>query len=269
MELVTVILSGLLTLISPVGIVAEETIANRIRAQVQSIDELKIRIDNIPSYQIIEGKVDRIRLSSRGIQVNPDFRISSLDLETDPIDVDLQGIQTVDSTENLAKYLQKPAKVALKIGFREIDINLALRSSQIRQLLEDKIAELLPPKEDGTPTRLEIQDLQIDLETNNRIAISATVQNLRSTPENPSFSQVNLEFGIKTPNGRILEIIEPTGRVNDKKLRESILRTFAKRFAARLDLQQLESAGIFVRVLQLNLEPNQLNFVIFIKIDPK
>ncbi len=269
MELVTVILSGLLTLISPVGIVVEETIADRIRSQVQSIDELKIRVDNIPSYQIIAGKVDRLRLSSQGIQVNPDFRIASLDLETDPIDIDLQGIQTINSSEYLAEYLQKPARIVLKIGFNEIDLNVALRSNQIRQLIEEKIAELLPPKEDGTPTRLKIQDLQVDLETNNRIAIAATVQNPRSTPENPSFSQINLEFGIKTSNGRILEISEPTGRVNDKKLRESILRTFAKRFAERLDLRQLESAGIFVRVLQLDLEPNQLNFVTFIKIDPK
>jgi hypothetical protein len=269
MELVTVILSGLLTLISPVGVVAENEIADRLRSQVQSIDELKIRIDNIPSYRIVGGKVDRIRLSSRGIQVNPDFRIASLELETDPLDIDLQAVRSENEPQNLAQYLDKPAKIAINIGFTAEDINKALRSSDIIQYIEDTIAEFLPPKEDGTPKRLEIQDLQIDLNTDDRLAIAATVQNPRSTPENPSFSRINLELGITIPNGRTIEIIDPKGTVNDKKLRESVLRAFVKRFTTALDLKQLESAGIFIRVLQLELEPNQFNFVTFIQVEPK
>jgi hypothetical protein len=268
MELVTIILSGLLTLISPVGVVAENEIAERLRSQVQSIDELKIRIDNIPSYGIVGGKVDRIRLSSRGIQVNPDFRIASLELETDPLDIDLQAVRSTNDSQNLTQYLDKPAKIALNIGFTEKDINKTLRSSDIVRYIEDTIAEFLPPKEDGTPTRLEIEDLQIDFIADDRLTITTTVQNPRSTPENPSFSQINLELGIAIPNGRTIEIIEPKGTVNDKKLRDSILRVFAKRFTTALDLKQLESAGIFVRVLQLKLEPNQFNFVTFIQVEP-
>jgi hypothetical protein len=269
MELFTVILSGLLTLISPVGVVTDSEIASRIRSRVQSVDELKVRVDNIPSYQIIGGEVDRIRIASRGVRVNPNFRIASLELEAESLDIDLQEIQNIDNPQDFAKYLDKPANIAINIGLDERDINEILRSIELRQIIEDRIAEFLPPKSDGTPTRLKIQELQIDLVADDRIAIATRVENPRSTPENPSFSQINLEFGISIPNGRTIEIINPTGTVNDKKLRESILRAFTRRFTIAFDLQQLEPAGIFARVLQLDLEPNQLNFVTFIRVEPK
>jgi hypothetical protein len=276
MELVTVILSGLLTLISPVGIIAESEIENQIRSQVTSIEELTVRLDNVPSYQIIAGKIDRLRIASRGIQVNSSFRIASLNLETDPFQINLSQLQTTVDQQDLSLFLLKSLKFALNIGFTESDLNRALQSSQIRQLLEDRLAEFLPPQEDGTPTRLFIQDFQIDLLETKRIAVAVKLSNprvqsvpLASTAENPSFSQINLEFGLKNLNGRTLEIVEPTGTVNDKKLRPSILRTFAKRFSERLDLNQLESVGIFARVLQLKLEPNQIDFVTFMQIDPQ
>ena len=87
MEFFTIFLSSLLTVFSPVGLVVDTVIANNIRSQVDDVEELAVRVDNTPSYQLTQGKVDRVRIASRGIKPIEDFRIETLEIETDSIDV--------------------------------------------------------------------------------------------------------------------------------------------------------------------------------------
>src|SRR4028119_714304 len=93
MEFITILLSGLLAVLSPVNLVADKVTEGAIRARFNKIEQLQVRVDNAPNYQIVQGKVERLRIAGRGLWLTPDIRIGALELETDPINVDLQRLR--------------------------------------------------------------------------------------------------------------------------------------------------------------------------------
>ena len=78
MEILTIVLSGLLSLVSSGGIFLDYVAANQIRSQIISLEEQAIRIDNSPNYQIARGKLQKVRIATRGLRIKPDLRIAFL-----------------------------------------------------------------------------------------------------------------------------------------------------------------------------------------------
>ncbi len=67
MEFIAILLSSLISLVSPTGLVIDKVAENTLRKQFASVERLQVRIDNTPSYQILGGRVDRIRIAGRGL----------------------------------------------------------------------------------------------------------------------------------------------------------------------------------------------------------
>ena len=77
MEFLTILLSSLLGLVSPTGLVTEKVANNVVRSQFSKVEQLQIRIDNPPSHQLLQGKVQRIRMAGRGLQLKQlDIRLA-------------------------------------------------------------------------------------------------------------------------------------------------------------------------------------------------
>jgi hypothetical protein len=111
MEFLTIFFSGLLGLISPVGLVLDQTAENTIRSQFAKVEHLQVRIDNVPTYQLLQGKVERLRIAGRGMQFQgQDVRIALLELETDAIELD---IGTFKRLPRLKKPLQAGVRFVL------------------------------------------------------------------------------------------------------------------------------------------------------------
>src|SRR4028118_813800 len=106
MEFFTILLSGLLAVLSPVNLVADKVTEGAIRARFNKVEQLKVRIDNAPNYQLIQGKVERVRIAGRGLWLTPDIRIGALEVETDPINVDLQSLRQSDNRSPRASLRQ-------------------------------------------------------------------------------------------------------------------------------------------------------------------
>ena len=85
MELIAIILSGFLSLLVPVGFVGDQIAAREIGKRFEKVEQLQVRIDNAPSYQILQGKLERVRIAGRGIWFSDSIRIEALELETDAI----------------------------------------------------------------------------------------------------------------------------------------------------------------------------------------
>ena len=90
MEWFTIFLSGLITTISPIGLIVDNVIENELRSQVVNAEKLLVRIDNTPSYKIVNGKVDHIYIASRKVEVIKNLTIDSFELETDSVDIDIK-----------------------------------------------------------------------------------------------------------------------------------------------------------------------------------
>lgn len=257
MEFFTIFLSSLLTAISPVGLVIDTVVANTIRSQVKSVEELAVRIDNTPSYQPIKGKIDRVRIATRGIEPVENLRIEAIELETDPIHINLNSLEGKGIT-GVRQSLRQPLQLGFNLVIKESDINQALESANIKSRIQKVIDRFLPEQ----APRFEILTLQFQFKSENRLGIEVQLQQEAKEGETPDPLALSLETGLKIENGRSLQLLDLNGTLNGRKLS----RKFLSRFQS-FDLATLEKQGIIVRLLQLNLDEETLNTSAFFRLD--
>ncbi len=265
MELFTILLSSLLALISPAGVILDRVIDENIRAQVKGVEQLAVRLDNTPSYQIIEGKVDKIRIASRGIFPIENLRIEALELETDPLNIDLARLQQ-GGDNSLRQSLRRPLQAAIRLVIKESDINQALQSTEIKSRLQQLVNNLIPQQDGLSVAAFELLNARIEFLENNRLRLQIQVQQSQTENQPSETLALILEVGVNLVAGRSLQLIEPTGTLNGRKLSTRLLHGFAERLSQQLDLQTLEKQGITARVLQFKLTDEEIDLAAFIRL---
>jgi LmeA-like phospholipid-binding len=266
MEWLTITLASVLTLLTPAGAIIDTVLANTIRSQVQQVEQLAVRVDNTPNYQALQGKIDRVRISGQGIYPLADVRIEKIELETDPISLDLQRLQQRNS--NLADALRKPASGAVRLVLRETDVNKALQSASVQSQIQTLINNLVPQREETGTIRYKLSQVNFDFLNNTRVAVNLelTTERENSPPETVNLV---LEAGFKQVQGRKVEIIEPSATLNSRRISSRILKGFAEGLSAQLDLKNFESQGIIARILQLEIDNDKLSIAAFGRIEPQ
>jgi hypothetical protein len=63
MEFFTLLVSGALGLVTPVGLVVDQAAVGAIRSQLAQVEQLQVRVDNAPTHQLLQGKVERVRVA--------------------------------------------------------------------------------------------------------------------------------------------------------------------------------------------------------------
>ncbi|MBR8828816.1 MAG: DUF2993 domain-containing protein [Gomphosphaeria aponina SAG 52.96 = DSM 107014] len=249
MELIAILLSSLLTLISSTGLLIDKAIANTLRSRLEEVEQLEVRVDNTPSYQILQGKINRIRIASRGVQPTPNLRIEVLEIETDPINIDLQNLRQ-KGISSFQESLREPVTAGVRLVLTEADINQALAAKAIQSRIEELLKKL-----SGSGSRsYEVVNPQIDLLGDDRLKIM--VQLRRSQDAEPL--NINLELGVKVVEGRTLDLINPVGTANGRALSSRLLNGFAERLSSRLDLRRLEKSGTMAKILQLDQDQDEI-----------
>lgn len=252
MEPLTILLSTLIGLISPSGLVLDRVVENTIRSRFVSVESLKVRIDNVPVHQILEGKIDRVRIAGRGMSPIKDVRIDVLELETDPIA--LQGL-----TPKLAQPLQAGVRIVLKPE----DINQGLRSPLVTTRLRNLGIQLLQRREAQQLERFDFLNPKVEFLPNHRVRLQAELQE-------QGYPDKLVIMGEAEPSielGRTLKLMNPTLLVNGKLAPAQITNAIAQAVSNQLDLRRLEN-GITARILKLEIEPNQMQIAMFVQIKP-
>ncbi|MEO0688349.1 MAG: DUF2993 domain-containing protein, partial [Cyanobacteria bacterium J06649_11] len=130
MEFISFLLSSLLGFVSPAGVVIDNAAENGIRSQFSQVEKLQVRVENAPTHQLLQGKITKLRIAARGLHLKQyDFRIDTLELETDKINI---------STRSIKKgklQLKKPFIAGIRLIFTQADINRLLQSADILALL--------------------------------------------------------------------------------------------------------------------------------------
>ncbi|BBA79928.1 hypothetical protein RGRSB_1511 [cyanobacterium endosymbiont of Rhopalodia gibberula] len=245
---------------SPVGLVLDTVVADAIRSQVNDVEELAVRIDNTPSYQSTQGRIDRVRIASRGIEPIEDFRIEVLELETDSIDININNLQT-QNIQGIRQSLRKPLQGGLSLILKEGDINRALKSDKIRETLQKTINSIVPEQ----VPKFRILTLCVEFKPKDRLGIKVKLQQLKNFNEEnfPEIIALNLEAGFKVKDGRSIQVLDPRGELNNKTLSKKFLSRFQQ-----FDLAFLEGQGIVTRLLKLKVDEESLALVSFIRLEP-
>ncbi len=249
MEFFTILLTSLLSLISPVGIVADRVAESQIRKQLVAVEQLQVRIDNAPSYQIVKGRVDRIRIAGRGLFPVKDFRIDSLELETDPVAFRLRNGK-----------LEKPLQAAFRIVLTEKDINQALRSPLITARLQNVRIRFLRQREG----RYNLINPRVTF-LPNRIRLQVDLQEQK----NSETLAIVAEAEPKTLSGKSLQLANLKITANGQPVPDQITTAIANGISDQINLDSLEKSNTTARILDFKLDPATLQITGFAQIRPK
>jgi hypothetical protein len=256
MEWLTIILSSLFTLLSPVGLVADQVAEGLIRERIYQADLIDVRIDNAPNFQIAGGRLGRVRLAGRGVYPVPELRIDTIDVETDPIDVDLGALQSGKVA------LDEPLQVATRLVLKTEDLNVLLQSDLVQSLLNE-LQFNLPGTSDREKNRYGLSNPKVEFLEGNRLRVTVDLQDRVQDEEVTEI----VESGFEVIDGHRLALVDPSVVIDGIPIPRQLLDAFMTGIADELTLTQLEEVGVTARILQFELNPAALDLVVFVRVE--
>lgn len=265
MEWLALALTGFLNFLTPMNFIGDQVIAQQIRQRVHHVEDLSVRVDNAPNYQLVQGKIQRVRLASRGLAFLPDFRLQQLQLETDPIDLDWHSLGPENrNLPGLRRALRAPLQGAVELVINETDLNHALATPAIQNRLQGQIDRRLP----GDIPRLQLLRAEVDFLGDDRLAILLDLGQRLEPDSEPEKLAIAIETGIELENGDRLLLVEPVATLNGRKINANVLNSIIGSFSDNLSLKRLENRGLTARILRYQIMPDQFSFSVFGSIKP-
>jgi hypothetical protein len=260
MELITILLSGITALFALGGVVVDKNVETAFRNQIDRAEQLQVRTDNAPNFQVIGGKIDKIRIAGRGVWVTRDLRVDTLEVETDPISVNLQAIQA-DGNNPSSSSLKKPLQAAIKFKFNEEDLNNYLKSPDAVAQLQKMTTSTLGSVAGSLNKDYQITNPRVRFLGNNRLGVETDLKD----PNSSETLSVKLETGLSVVGGRKFQLIDPTAAVGGTPVPPFLLAGLTAGIGERLDLDVLEQRGLTARVLRFKVDPQQLEVAAFVR----
>ncbi len=257
MEFLTIFLSSLLGLLIPVGLVVDRTAENFIRSHLAGVKQLQVRVDTAPTYQLLQGKVQRVRIAGRSLRLKQqDIRIAALELETDAIEFD------PSSFRQKRPRLKRPLQAGVRLVVNQEDINKFLQSPEFLERwrkfnLEDSSLS-------SSSLTYNFLNPKVKILANNQLNFQVELQ--EKNQSKPLLIQV--ESGVKVIAGRRFQLVHPVVLVNGEKFPPQLVNSVVDNINQRLDLGIWEGDGLQVRILKLNTKPAKLEMAAFLKIEP-
>ncbi len=258
MELLTVLLSGLLLLISPVGIVLDQVAEDAIRSRLIGAESLDVRIDNDSSLQLLQGRVDRVRIAGRGVLPVPGLRLAVAELETDPIDLEFKSLRQGQVV------LDQPLQGAVRLVLTEADLNVFLNSPVVAERLSQIRIGAPNAAQARERDRYQINNPAIQFLANDRLKITVELEDLVQSET----LFLEAETGLMITAGDRLTLTKPTLIVNGQPAPQRLVDTLLGDVNERLSLQQLDRRGLTARVIDFDLQDEALELALWIRVDP-
>ncbi|HAX74688.1 MAG TPA: DUF2993 domain-containing protein [Cyanobacteria bacterium UBA11372] len=269
MEIITYLLSAVFGLLSTAGFFVESIARNSIRSQFDRVEQLQVRVDNVPSYQLVQGKLERVRIAGRGLWLIPEARIAALELETDAVDVNIQRLRQRGQLPTAA--LRQPLQAGVRLVLTEADINKALQTPRINALLQNLVTRYAGPFLNQGSQRYTFVNPRVEFLANNRLRFQVELQQEGETQTDAANARklpIILESGIAFVSGRRLQLIEPSASIDNNEIPSFLIGPLSQSLTEQFDLGQLEQSGITARLLQLKINPEQLEIAAFVRVLP-
>lgn len=258
MEFLTIFLSGLLGLITPAGLVVDKTAENAVRSLFAKTGQLQVRIDNVPTHQLLQGRINRVRIAGRSLQLkHQDIRIAALELETDALQLDIHS-------PGKRPKLKQPIQAALRLVITETDVNKILQSPEfLARFRKLNIISRSSTNTDSNPGYY-FANAKVKFLPKNRVSLQVEIRE----EGNAQPLLAKLETGVNIVKGRQLQLINPVAKVNEEQVPPQFIDVIVNNFNQRLDLRSLEANGLLMRILQLNMKPGELEIAAFVRVEP-
>jgi LmeA-like phospholipid-binding len=261
MELLTVLLSGLLTSLTFGGIIADKATEQAISSRLSKVENIQVRIDNAPSLQILNGKADKIRIAATGLWLTPELRIDGFQMETDPVEVNPQSIQQ-DMNNLRLEALPKPFQAGIKIAVKEQDINNALSSTAVINRIQAIVSNAISTFGGSAGITYKVENPQVRFLPNNRLGLKVSLSDSSAPKEK---LDLDMETGVKIIGGRKIQLVDARGTVNKIPLPRFILDGIVNRVNEQSDLAILEKTGLTARILDVKVVDKRMEMATFVR----
>ncbi|WP_017315838.1 LmeA family phospholipid-binding protein [Mastigocladopsis repens] len=259
MEFFTLLVSGLLGLVTPVGLVVDRTAESAIRSQLEQVEQLQVRVDNAPTHQLLQGKVERVRVAGRSLQLKwQEIRIAALELETDAIELELGSLG-----QKRPKF-KRPLQAGVRLVLTQQDINQLLQSPEFMTLLQKLKINTDDSSKTGDKSGYNFANPNVKFFANNRFGFQVELQ--EKGLEKPLL--IRVESGLRIVGGKNIQLVEPVVTANGEQVPPQFVNAIVDNINKRLDLGNLEDDGLQVRLLKLNIRPEELETAAFLRIEP-
>lgn len=255
MEFISILLSSLIFIGSPIGFALDTLAENALRSRLNGVEDLQVRVDNGSNLNLLKGKIERLQVGARGIYPVEGFRVAIADLDTDPIDLDFKRLQRGKVV------LDTPLNGALHIVITPDDINRYLQSPEFAERLNNLQLNLGNAAQAREVGRYRFDNPQVTFLPNNQLKLEVDLSEL-SLGEG---LKIKAQSGFTIENGHRLVLIDPQVSVNGSDAPQQIFDFFDR---DKLSLTRLEEAGITARVLDATVGPEQLDLALWVSIDP-
>lgn len=259
MELLTIVLSGLLGLVAPVGLVVDRSAERAIRSQFAKAEQLQVRVDNAPSHQLLQGRVERLRVAGRSLQLKrQNFQIAVLELETDAIELDPRSFGRKKPS------FRQPLQAGVRLVLTQQDINKLLQSPEIIALLRQLKINVDDSSDTDYNSVYKFANQNVKFLANNRLSFQVELQ--EEGQKKPIL--IKIETGLNIIGGKNIQLVNAVVAANGEEVPNQVLNQIVNNVNKRLDLGILEDDGLQVRILKLKMQPEKLEIAAFIRVEP-
>jgi UPF0288 family protein (methanogenesis marker protein 3) len=88
------------------------------------------------------------------------------------------------------------------------------------------------------------------------------------TADNQPTIVIAAESGLGVVAGRQIQLVKPVVYVNREEVTEQLVSAIANSVSKKLDLRNLDEYGLKARILQLKVNPQKLEIVGFLQVEP-
>ena len=258
MEFISILLSSLLFIGSPIGFGLDTIAENAIRSRLNGVEDIQVRVDNGSNLNLLKGKIDRLQVGVRGLYPIEGFRVAIADLETDPIDLDFSNLKRGKVV------LDEPLNGALHVVITPDDLNQYLLSPEFTERLNKIEIDLGNAAQSREVGRYQFSNPKATFLPDNHLQLELDL----ADPNLDEILKIKAQTGFTIENGHRLILLEPQVSVNDSEAPEQLLEAFTENLGDRLSLRRLEESGITLRILDATINPEQFDLVMWVSIDP-
>ena len=269
MELLVSILFGLMAIATSVNMVGDTLVEKKIRSQVQAVDTLVVRIDNAPNYDVLGGKVQRVRVATRNLKISSAIAFKALEIDMDGININLKEfiqedlVTEIDDvpTLRLRELFESPVQMASRMVLTQEQLDNILQSQTVNFTLSQRLTDTLNGLSDNDAEFI-INSFKLDLIDKNRLALRANIIDLEGEYEARGEElDVDWELSIRVLDGSNFEFFDQKLYIEGEEIEpeNDVLR------AEPVSLRVLEELGLNVRVLQWNSDQDELELALSVR----
>lgn len=213
----------------------------QIADQLDETESLDVDIRTDPA-KIVQGEVDSVEISGKGLVLKQDLRMENLEVKTDSVAIN--PLSAVFGNIELTR----PTTAEAHIVLTEADLNRALTSDFLQSKLQGLQMEM-----QGQKMTVDVQEARIKLPGNNQFEIKADFL-LREQTKVQNVSAIAVPKIEENGHRISLEILSVEGH----NLTSELITAILDQLTNLLDLRNFNLPGISLKMHQLDAQKGQL-----------